>query len=239
MIDLGVSGQVAVITMHDGACLSAHSRRAGTALRDAILACGDRDDVKAIVLRSAQADFCPPAQAIVPDDDKLDAPEWSQIYASTVGIYQALCYSKKVTITAVQGRCALAGSALVLCSDLTFAAADAEFHAPFERLPEANFVLAALTMRLARAKSWTLGGAPMDARRALEVGLVNRIALSDVFAEAVDAARSIAKGPLDGIAMSKLMMESFLDSQGVGQEFDMAGFYAATLPGAAAPQDRA
>ena len=47
-----------------------------------------------------------------------------------------------------------------------------------------------------------------------------------VLAQAQAMARQSARMPLDGIAMTKLLMEAFLDTQGVGQDFDMAGFYA-------------
>jgi enoyl-CoA hydratase/carnithine racemase len=81
-----------------------------------------------------------------------------------------------------------------------------------------------------------LGGVPLDAKAALNAGLINRIANKDVLAEALTMARSAAKLPLDGIAMSKLMIETCLDAQGVGQDFDMAGFYAGSLPRNAAKE---
>ena len=42
-------------------------------------------------------------------------------------------------------------------------------------------------------------------------------------------ARAVTRMPLDGIAMSKINVETCLDAQGVGREFDMAGFYAEGL----------
>ena len=63
-----------------------------------------------------------------------------------------------------------------MCSDLTVANAGATFESPFGTLPEANLVLAALTMRLNRAKSWLLGGSALTAHEAFDAGLINRIA---------------------------------------------------------------
>ena len=34
---------------------------------------------------------------------------------------------------------------------------------------------------------------------------------------------------MSGIAMSKINVETCLDAQGVGREFDMAGFYAVSM----------
>lgn len=229
MVEIEVSDQVATITIEDCPALTRHSQQAGATLRDAIRSCGDRDNLKVIVLRAKGPDFCSASAPSKLPRNIVNPPDWTAAYASSTGLYQTLCYSKKVTITAVQGVCADAGSLLVLCSDLTVAAADATFHSPFHALPEANFVLTALTMRLNRAKSWMLGS-PLDAAGALDSGLINRIAPADVVSEARTLARSVAKVPLDGIAMSKLMLETCLDAQGVGQDFDMAGFYAASMP---------
>ena len=110
------------------------------------------------------------------------------------------------------------------------ATADATFASPFQTLPESNLVLAALTMRLNRAKSWMLGGNALSARQALDAGLINRIAATGTLDGAAQKmARAVTRMPLDGIAMSKINVETSLDAQGVGREFDMAGFYAASM----------
>ena len=193
MASVDISDKVATITIDDCAKLSGHAEQAGRSLRDAIAQCGDRDDVKAIVLRTTGPNFCAASDA-----SGSGVPAWwNEVYAGSTGLYQSLCYSKKITITAVQGQCADAGSLLVLCSDLTIAESGATFASPFHTMPEANFVLAALTMRLNRAKTWMLGGVPLDAKTALGAGLINRIAKKDVLAEALEMAKSAAKIPLD------------------------------------------
>ena len=227
MVTIEESGPVAILTVADMAALSHHGPEAGRQLRDAVVACGDRDDLKVIVLCAGGADFCAPSSP-KPSRTLADAAWWHEIYASATGVYQSLCYSKKVTIAAIHGQCADAGSLLVLCADLAVARSDATFHSPFHTMPEANFVLAALTMRLNRAKGWMLSGVPLDAKVALAAGLLNRTVETDVMGEAMAMARSVAKMPLDGIAISKLVVESCIDAQGVGQDFDMAGLVAAT-----------
>ena len=62
---------------------------------------------------------------------------------------------------------------------------------------------------------------------------MNRVVASrDVDAIAQAAALAAARMPLDGIAMTKVLLEAFLDTQGVGQDFDMTGFYADSLQAA-------
>lgn len=237
MIDLSQKDGVLTIRLADIAALSRRDLSATASLRDALRSCEERDDVKVVLLLTQGDDFCAP---ILATESAIAAagtadPEWYEVYATSSGLYQTLCFCRKVTITAIQGRCAGAGSLLALHSDLTVASGDATFHSPFADMPEANFALTALTMRLNRAKSFVLGGEPLDAEGAWRAGLINRVVPRDRLVEEARAlARSIAKAPLDGIAMSKLMVESFLDGQGVGEEFDAAPFHAASLRAAAA-----
>jgi enoyl-CoA hydratase/carnithine racemase len=237
MIDLSHKDGVLTIRLADVAALSRHDLSATASLRDALRSCEERDDVKVVLLLTQADDFCAPipASEIAIAAARTADPEWYEVCATSSGLYQTLCFCRKVTITAIQGRCTGAGSLLALYSDLTVASRDATFDSPFADMPEANFALAALTMRLNRAKSFVLGGQPLDAEAAWKAGLINRVVPRDRLDEQARAlARSIAKVPLDGIAMSKLMVESFLDGQGVGEEFDAAPFHAASLRAVAA-----
>lgn len=234
MIGVEQAGAVATITLSDCTLLARHDIAFALQLRDAVRDTADSDNVKAIVIRVAGDDFAAPPSA---DDLRAAAqlrqrarPAWHAAYAAPSGLYQNIAYCKKVTVTAVHGRCAGAGSMLVLCSDHTVCANDSSFEAPFAALPESSLVLAALTLRLNRAKSWMLGGQAWSATQALQAGLVNRVvAPHEVDGAAATAARAAARMPLDGVAMTKVLLEAFLDTQGVGQDFDMAGFYADSL----------
>lgn len=234
MIRIDTSGAVATITIPDGAALARADAAFALQLRDAVRDTADSDVVKAIVLRADGSDFAPAAS---PADIRAAATarsshraQWHAAYCAPSGLWQNLAYCKKVVVTAVRGHCGAAGSLLVLCSDHTVCSAEARFDPPFMEIPEGNLVLAALTMRLNRAKSWMLGGQAWSAHMALDAGLVNLVtAAQDVDARAFEAASRAARVPLDGVAMSKLLLEAFLDTQGVGQDFDMAGFYADSL----------
>jgi enoyl-CoA hydratase/carnithine racemase len=87
--------------------------------------------------------------------------------------------------------------------------------------------LASLTMRLNRAKSWMFQDSVLSATQADACGLVNSVVEPSELASAVASlARSATVMPLDGVTMSKMMLQAVLDAHGVGREFDMAGFYA-------------
>ena len=133
MIRIEQTGAVATLTLADTTALTRHDITAALQLRDAVRDTADDDSVKAIVLRVAGADF-----SAAPTADALHAaaaqrrdqrPAWLAAYAAASGLYQTLAYCKKVTVTAVQGHCAGAGSLLVLCSDHTVCASDSCFSA--------------------------------------------------------------------------------------------------------------
>lgn len=234
MIRIEQSGAVATLTVDDLSPLSRADTQFALQLRDAVRDTADSDSVKALVLRVRDEDFSPAALAAdlaaAATVRARHRTAWHAAFCAPSGLYQNLAFCKKTTVTAVRGHCSAVGSMLVLCTDHTVCAEEARFEPPFASLPESNLVLAALTLRLNRTKSWMLGGEAWDAATALRAGLVNRIvAHTEVDALAQQAAHHAAHMPLDGVAMSKLLLEAFLDTQGVGQDFDMAGFYADSL----------
>lgn len=225
-VSVQVSDGVAVVEADDFGPLGAHDVGFADRLTAAIVDVSDDDLVKAVVLRSRAADFAPAVESVAVPVAQVPTT-WHRSFAGASALYQALCFSKKVVITRVTGECAGAGSNLVLCSDLTVASEDARFGSPFLALPESNFVLAALTVRLNRAKAWAIRGATYDARTAHDIGLVNRVAPHDALdAEVAAFTDAILGMPLDGVTMSKMLQQAVYDAHGVGREFDLADHYA-------------
>lgn len=228
MITTRIKDGIATITMSDCQLLTRCDPGEGRALADALQSAGDDDGVRAIVLLAQGRDFCAPARPVRPQQAGL--PEIQAVYAGVTGVYQSLAYCRKVVIMGIQGMCAGAGSALALCADFVVMGRSARIQSPFARVPEASFALAALIMRLNRAKGWILSEEAMSAIQAEEAGLANRVVPEgQLRREALGMARSAARMPLDGIAISKVMMEIYLDSQGVGKEFDHAHFYRSAM----------
>ena len=230
MIQSAIAAGVATITFADCSPLSRGDAAFARELIECIRDASDEDEVKAIILRASGSDFCP----VLSQDEAAAASRidrgltsvWRDVFGSARGVYQSLCFSRKVTIVEVRGHCGAAGTLLTLCAGLAIVDDSARFECPFNSLPEANFVLAALTMRLNRAKAWVLRGHSLDARTAAAEGLVNCVVgASDLQAEVESMASQIIKMPLDGIAVSKIILESCLDAQGVGREFDAVPLY--------------
>ena len=121
----------ATISAADFSPLSRHDAAFARALAEAVVDLSDNDDVKVVVLRAISDDFAPPTAPAAPHSLADTLTTWEQDFSASNAIYQALCFSKKITMTEVVGRCLGAGSMLVLTTDLTVASADAEFGAPF------------------------------------------------------------------------------------------------------------
>lgn len=227
-VETAVEDWVGTVLVDDYAPLSQGDWRFAQELRDAVVDLSDDDHVKVVILR-ARGSFAPLTAPTGVDAATTFTARQHQISGSAA-LYQALTFSKKITLTEVSGECAGAGTNLVLASDLTIAAEGATFGSPFRGGPEANFVLAALTVRLNRAKAWVLRDTVLGARTAFDVGLVNDVVPPESLRRATDAAAArVARMPLDGVVMSKMLHQAVLDASGVGREFDMAAFYASAL----------
>jgi enoyl-CoA hydratase/carnithine racemase len=216
----------AYIEAESFAPLTSHDPAFASELATAVIDASDDDHVKAIVLRSTGPDFAPAISTGFPSTSEVPTT-WHRSFAASNAVYQATCFSKKVVVAEVRGACHGAGSALLLCTDLAVASDEAEFGSPFLDVPETNFVLAALTIRLNRAKSWMLRGTTLTSATARQIGLVNRVvAAEQVQAEVGRMTSAIVGMPLDGVTMSKMLQQAVYDSHGVGREFDLADHYA-------------
>src|SRR5215211_7724077 len=103
-------------------------------------------------------------------------------------------------VAAVNGVCAGAGTNFALACDIVIAAEDASFNEAFVRIglsPDCGgtfFLPRAVGEKLA-AELFMLGGT-MDANRALEIGMINRVVPAEsLLNEAVKLAGKLAVGP--------------------------------------------
>ena len=123
----------------------------------------------------------------------------------------ALINFGKPLIAAVHGAAVGSGTTMLLHCDFVYAAQNARFQMPFVDLalvPElgSSFLLPARVGYIAAAELILLG-APFDADRALELGLVTRI-VSDrgLMATAMHTAQRLAEGPAGAVQASKALL---------------------------------
>lgn len=124
-----------------------------------------------------------------------------------------LADGSKVLIAAVQGRAVGIGTTMLLHCDFVLAEPDAELQMPFVDLalvPEAgSSLLVPNLMGQRRAAELLLLGERIDAARALELGLINRIvARGQARAEAATLAARLAEKPAGALRQTKRLMKS-------------------------------
>jgi enoyl-CoA hydratase len=126
------------------------------------------------------------------------------------GAIEAVHHAPFPVIAAVNGASLGAGFELLLACDLRIAAATATFGLPEVRVGVPSVIEAALLPAVVgptRAAEMLLTGEPIDARRALEWGLVNRVVPGAELATAVDEMvdRVLAGGPT-AVRLQKALM---------------------------------
>lgn len=205
---------------------AAHGQASTRELQIAIWEASDNDRVKAIVIRRERGSSIEPAKWN-PGPLGVFGESIEDLYGAT-GVYQTLAVAKKVTFFEAEGA-PVAGDALfALYSDFVVASSDATFRIPVEHLPEANFAMVVLKMRLQSAKGWLLSGRSLSAADAKKYGLVTAVTEpGNVHDTTIGLARRVTRMPLDAIVSSKLAYQVFLDTQAVASEFDTAPFFAA------------
>lgn len=158
-------------------------------LHASLVALRDRDDVRAVVVRSAMAGtFSAGADVADHARDRAHA-----MLAAMHAVVRALRALPQPTIALVDGRCLGGGCELAQACDLVVASPRATFGQPEIDLGCFPPVAAALLPRLAgrRAAELVLVGAPVGAAEALSMGLVSRVA-DDVEAEGRRLAEALA-----------------------------------------------
>lgn len=116
-------------------------------------------------------------------------------------------------VAAVNGVCAGAGTNFALACDLVIAAEDATFNEAFVRIglsPDCGgtFFLPRMIGEKRAAEAFMLGGT-IDARRAEQIGMINRVVpASDLMAEASGVAAKLAAGPTGSYGRIKRMLNA-------------------------------
>jgi len=116
-------------------------------------------------------------------------------------------------IAAVNGVCAGAGTNFALACDLVVAAEDATFNEAFVRIglsPDCGgtFFLPRAIGEKRAAEAFMLGGT-IDARRAEQIGMVNRVVpAADLLQEASKLAAQLAAGPTGSYGRIKRMLNA-------------------------------
>ncbi|GAA2262855.1 MULTISPECIES: enoyl-CoA hydratase [Streptomyces] len=234
-------GAVALVTMDRPEYRNAQNSAMTYALDRAFYRAADDDEVKVVVLAGAGQHFCaghdigtPERDAHLPFErraglwwDHSDKPGAESRFARESEVYLGMCRRwrelPKPVIASVQGACVAGGLMLAWVCDLIVASEDAFFADPVVRMgiPGVEYFAHPWAMPPRIAKEFLYTGDRMSARRAYEVGMVNRVVPREELAQHTLAlAERVARMPRMGLALTKRAVNQAEDLQGLHAGLD-------------------
>lgn len=185
-------------------------------LLDAAVRCDEDPDVRALVVDAAGRLFCAGGDLRFFAEYGGDVgPLVKEMTVYLHGAFSRFARMRAPVVTAVQGMAAGGGLGLAMCSDIVLAGESAAFAMAFTAAglsPDSSstwFLPRIVGMR--RAQELMLTNRRLDAREALEWGLVTQVAPDDALeAEAAALARTLAAGPTAAFgSVKRLLCETF------------------------------
>ncbi|WP_067133377.1 enoyl-CoA hydratase [Microtetraspora malaysiensis] len=234
-------GPVAVVTMNRPKYRNAQNSAMTYALDEAFYRAVADDEVKVIVLAGEGKHFSAGHDIGTPERDahvsftRKASLWWDHVgkegaesrFARESEVYLGMCRRwreiPKPTIAMVQGACIAGGLMLAWVCDLIVASDDAFFADPVVRMgiPGVEYFAHPWAMPPRIAKEFLFTGDRMPARRAYEVGMVNRVvAREELEAETFALAERIAAMPRLGLALTKKAVNQAEDLQGMRAGMD-------------------
>jgi methylglutaconyl-CoA hydratase len=190
-------------------------------LNAAIKVASDQSEERVLILRGAGAAFCTGLDLKEAADD-TKAHSTAEMVANTlIGISQ----TRLITIAAVHGAAVAGGAGIMSACDFVVAAQGTKIGYPEVR----RGLVAGLVMTFLRRqvgernmRELLLSSELIDAERAREIGLVNRVvARDDLMNEAQKFAQSVLQGAPGALAQTKRLIEE-LWSSSVKEDIELA-----------------
>lgn len=234
-------GPVAVITMTRPQYRNAQNNRMTYALDDAFYRAAGDESVKVVVLAGAGKHFSAGHDIGTPGRDmNVHFPRRAGMWGDHIGlqgaearyareseVYLGMCRRwrelPKPTIAMVQGACVAGGLMLAWSCDLIIASEDAFFSDPVVRMgiPGVEYFAHPWQMAPRFAKEFLFLGERVDAIRARELGMINRVVTRDALeAETLSVASRIAEMPAFGLALTKKAVNQCEDLMGMRDGMD-------------------
>lgn len=229
-----VEGPIAVISLNRPRYRNAQNSTLLYALDDAFARFAADDDLRVAVLAGAGDHFSgghdlgtPELDLDVSFDrrslwwDHVDKQGAERTFAREeemyLGLYRRWRDLPKPTIATVQGACIAGALKLVWACDLIVAADDAFFAEPIVLMgvPGGEVFKHPWEVGVRQAKEMLFTGEPIDAARALSLGMVNRVvARGELRESTMELAAKIAEMPRLGLALAKRAVNAAEDAMG-------------------------
>lgn len=209
-------GPVLIIRLANKSARNALSRELRFSLRDVVREIEMDRSIRSIYLTGKGDSFCAGGDLnmLVKASDPWPVHRRFR-HAST--LFPPLISLDRPVVCGVRGHAVGGGMGLALMSDLIVAGENASFMAGFYRLGTVPDCLMLYTLPrlvgLARARNFLLTNGTWKAKDAFELGLVAKVVPdSDVDAEGLAFAHSLANGPAEIMGMAKLLMLKAFES---------------------------
>jgi 2-(1,2-epoxy-1,2-dihydrophenyl)acetyl-CoA isomerase len=217
-VTVAQNGPVCEIVLDRPEVLNAVDRETIAALAAAAAEAAERPAARAVLLRGAGPHFCAGGDirmfgALIDLPAEERANTLHQIVDGLHPLLTRLRHMPKPVVAAVQGAAAGFGLSLVLAADLAIAAEDAVFASGYIHLgtsPDGGMTMTLpQAVGLKRAAELLFLGDRFDARRAWELGIVNRIVpAAALWDEARALAERLAAGPTQAYARAKALLQA-------------------------------
>jgi enoyl-CoA hydratase/carnithine racemase len=209
-------GGVRILTMNRPDKRNALNMALSEALLEGLRAAEREDSVRSIVLAGAGPAFCAGADLsefkdLTPDNAALV----ERRSALTMDLHRVFSQLSKPVVTAINGAAMGGGAGLALAGDVAVMSSTAKLGYPeVKHGIVAAVVMANLVRNVGRKAAFELvaTGEPVDAERAVVLGLVNRVAAPDLLMEdAVALAQKFAAVERPAMAATKQLFYRVLD----------------------------
>jgi len=230
-------GKVGVVTLNRPDKLNALTMEMRLALERELKRADEDAATSVIVLRAEGRSFCVGFDVGGGHDRpwRHDALKYHERLSTSLRCLMTPWTLRKPVIASVQGHALGGGCELAMFCDLTIAAEDAQFGEPevlFSQVGPA--VLMPFIIGHKRARELIYFGDRIDAKRALEIGMINRIVpLQELAVATMKYARRLALVAPEALAAAKLAVNRGLDAAGFRNALNagldvIAPLYAAT-----------
>src|SRR5437762_12215944 len=213
--------QITIVTLNRPERRNALTLELLNQLRAAIKAASDESQERVIILRGAGVAFCTGLD-LKEAADQTRAHATAEMVANTL---IAIGQTRLVTIAAVHGAAVAGGAGIMSAGDFVVAAEGTKIGYPeVRRGLVAGLVMPFLLcqVREREIRELLLGGELIDAQRAREIGLVNRVvARNDLMSEAGKFCDSVLQGAPSVLAQTKRLLGE-LSGRSVKEDIELA-----------------
>lgn len=233
--------RTAIVTMNRPQFRNAQNAKMTFALDEAFRRAVEDDEISVIVLAGAGPHFSAGHDIGTPERDihksfaRVATTWWEHenktgaenLYAREAELYLGMCRRwrelPKPTIAMVQGACIAGGLALAWCCDLIVASDDAYFSDPVVKMgiPGVEFFAHPFALPPRVAKELLFSGGKLEAARALQLGMVNRVVPRErLEEETLLLARTVGEMPRFALALAKQAVNHAEDRMGLRDTMD-------------------